>query len=90
MDYIEAIDQASKLSKENSEMKYHVFVRGKTGTATIQATFDDIYEGTYHKGLIELIQKVKGLTKDEKLKALCDGKFLADYAVTANQIDDLL
>ena len=90
MDYIEAIDQASELSKENSEMKYHVFVKGKTGIATIQATLDDTYEGTYHKGLIELVEKLEGLTKDERFNALCDGKFLADYAVTANQIDDLL
>ena len=90
MNYTEAINQASKLSKENSEMKYHVKIRGDSGSAVIQASFDDTYEGTYHKGLIELRERVNGLTKDERFNALCDGKFLADYAVTSDQIDDLL
>ena len=41
MNYTEAINQASKLSKENSEMKYHVKIRGGSGSAVIQATLDD-------------------------------------------------
>lgn len=90
MDYTEAVNQASKLSKEDSPYEYHVKLWGDYGSAVIQATLDDVYEGTYHKGLIELRERISGLTKDERFNALCDGKFLADYAVTSDQVDDLL
>ena len=90
MDYTEAVNQASKLSKEDSPYEYHVILWGDYGSAVIQRILDDVFEETYHKGLIELIESLEGLTEDERFNVLCDGEILSDYAVTADDIDEIL